>query len=157
MPSKDAVPTAQRRDRIVHSSFGILERGSNCRSRCPRRNSPVSTVSASSSSTRPVGETRLRQLLLRSQLGLFCQLPCRALTIDEMAVRSPPLRARAAAKSEHAQLRQPRAEALDRERLLQRIELTYTAGTSSSVREQAKWLRADNSDRDLEQTCRGLR
>ena len=49
-----------------------------------------------------------------------------------------PLRARATTKSEHAHLRQPRAEALVRERLLQRIELDVGGGHEQQRQEQAE-------------------
>ena len=53
-------------------------------------------------------------------------------------VSSSPLRARAATKSEHAHLRQPRAEALVRERLLQRVELDVGGGHEQQRQEQAE-------------------
>ena len=48
------------------------------------------------------------------------------------------LRARAATKSEHAHLRQPRAEAPVRERLLQRVELDVRGRHQQQRQEQAK-------------------
>ena len=49
-----------------------------------------------------------------------------------------PFRARAATRSEHAHLRQPRAEALVRERLLQRVELDVSGGHEQQRQEQAE-------------------